>query len=115
MKIYLSGPISGRSEAEARDHFADVAYALMKEHQRRNDESRGKLGALILINPMQINCWRLSWETYMQIFRDLLEDPSVDAICMLKGWENSKGAKTELALAAARGKTVIYEKGAKRA
>ena len=53
----------------------------------------------------------LSWDTYMQIARAIIEDPSVEGIHMLRGWEKSKGARLELGWAIARGMQVTYEAG----
>ena len=94
-KIYISGPISGTNDYMER--FASMETRLQE------------LG-YVVINPAK-ECAHLpdstTWKEYMSECLKMLL--LCDAICMLKGWSNSKGAKIELDVASKCDLTVIYE------
>ena len=96
MWIYLSGPISGRSSAEAKAHFSN-AEDLVR---------RSNLTYCYISNPTNLpEGW--TWNAYMRAgIRELL---ICDAILMLDGWQNSKGALIEKDLAEKLGLKVYYE------
>lgn len=94
--IYLSGPISGRSSAEAKAHFSN-AEDLVR---------RSNLTYCYISNPTNLpEGW--TWNAYMRAgIRELL---ICDAILMLDGWEKSAGAVIEKELAEKLGLKVYYE------
>jgi hypothetical protein len=84
-RIYLSGPISGLPLEEAQQNFAEAQSSL-----------EGALPGVEIVNPMVANphVEGKSWEQYMVEDLELLR--GCDFICMLPGWEFSKGARLEL-------------------
>ncbi len=92
-KIFLSGQISTRKYTEAKNHFERVEIDLTK---------RGKF----VINPAE-NIKRDSWKDYMRdSIRQLV---GCEAVVMLDGWQESKGATIERNLALELGIPVYYE------
>lgn len=87
MKIYISGPITGIKDKN-RDSFEQAATTL------RN------LGHTA-INPFDLDvegfnpedCW------YKYLKRDLAQLLFCEGVCLLRGWEESKGASLEVQLA----------------
>lgn len=96
MRIYLSGPITGTDNY--RENFQEAV-------KRLNNE-----GQYDIINPAEL-CQVMpaattSWEDYLQICVHLLE--MADAIVMLPGWRESRGAQREYGFALASDK-IIWE------
>ena len=96
MKVYISGPISGTDDYMER--FAEAQKDL---------EARG----YEVVNPALINSYlpiSTIWDQYMDVSLALLS--ICDAFYMLPGWEKSRGASLEYAVAKARRKAEItYE------
>lgn len=88
MRIYISGPITGTEDFAER--FEDAA-AIIAERGHK------------YINPAKLAevIPDADWATYMLIDRELLRE--ADAITMLPGWEQSRGARTEWAFAIING------------
>ena len=107
--IYLSGPITGRNLLEVKNHFFDVAVGLRRQAARISDEK------VEVYDPSELADQNLTWDTYMMIARAVIHDPNISAICLMKGWENSKGCFMEAMWAKALGLPIIYEAGAMRA
>lgn len=90
MKIYISGPISGLPFEKVKENFkkaeTDLAlnYCLGDKFEPVNPFNNG----------LPTNA---KWEEHMRADLRLLLD--CDAIYMLEGWEKSKGARIEYALA----------------
>lgn len=81
MKIYISGPITGTTD------YMERFTKIQKELEYRGYE---------VINPALINSnlpKSTTWEEYMRVSLVMLE--MCDAIYLLKGWRNSKGATLE--------------------
>ena len=80
MRIYISGPMTGRSDYEER--FAEAASAI-------------KAAGYTYVNPALVQrvVPDLTYEEYMAIDLELLG--RCDAICLLAGWPKSKGAVLE--------------------
>lgn len=93
MKVYISGPIT--NNPFYKKHFARA-------------ESELKEQGYTPINPGKIGEYEgLSYEDMMVVDFALLG--VCDAIYMLKGWEDSKGANAELTVARVTGKQVMLE------
>lgn len=92
-KVYISGKISGLPRKEAEANF------------KRAEKYLRKLG-FVTYSPLCLPKG-FEWEDYM--FIDLAVLNRCDHIYMLKGWEESKGARIERRYAIENGKHVIYE------
>jgi nucleoside 2-deoxyribosyltransferase len=83
-KVYISGPITGMPRLNKRA-FKAAAKTLSKQGmQSVNPHDNG-------VPPAE------AWEKHMRADIKLLMD--CDAVVMLKGWENSRGARIEFRLA----------------
>lgn len=83
MKIYISGPITGIPD-ENRESFRLAAMIL-----RSNGHEA--------INPHELDHIEgATWLDFMR--RDIVEMMACDAVTTLPGWENSRGALTEIGL-----------------
>ncbi|MBK5254327.1 MAG: DUF4406 domain-containing protein [Peptostreptococcaceae bacterium] len=94
LKTYIAGPISGMEE-EAFRNFAKA------------EEELNSQGYAVL-NPMIDAKFTLSFSYMDWIKHGLFLLDLADAIYMLPGWENSKGARLEHAYAECRGIKIIY-------
>lgn len=95
LKIYISGKITGTTDYIQR--FDSAEKALSKYH--------------IVINPAKVNAQlpkETVWEEYMKMSMCMLE--MCNAIYMLKGWEDSKGARLEYNYAVENNYKIIFEK-----
>lgn len=90
-KIYIAGPISNNPE--------------YKKHFDRVERELNRLDYIVL-NP-SILPKGLTQEEYMRICIPMLN--IADSVYMLKGWEDSVGARIEHALAKQANKTIWYE------
>lgn len=85
MRAYISGPMTDTEDYEAA--FRKAARYLRKK-------------GLDVVNPAELDDLEhgeLSYEEYLA--RDIVEILSCDALVLLDGWEQSRGAKLEYALA----------------
>lgn len=89
-KIYISGAITNNPDYPMQ--FSKKIYELSKDYA--------------VLHPLMIKA-DLSWKEYMRI--DLAMVYVCDCIYMMKGWENSRGAKIEQFYAELLGKEIIYE------
>lgn len=109
MKIYVAGPMSSMQDFNYPEFFT-VANALRElGHEVINPaETNGPTieEALkdVVSNPME-------WEDYMRI--DLRSITQVDALCLLPGWQFSKGARLEVTVAKALGIPIYIFKDGK--
>jgi len=85
MVVYISGKVSGLDFEVAKQSFQDAENKMLE------------LGYEV-INPLKLpNDHDKTWESYMRVCITHLT--LCDAIYMLDGWENSKGANLEYYLA----------------
>ena len=94
-KIYISGKITGTTDYIQR--FERVEKALSKYYT--------------VINPAKVNAQlpkETVWEEYMKMSMCMLE--MCNAIYMLKGWKDSKGARLEYNYAVENNYKIIFEK-----
>lgn len=94
MRIYISGPITGI------DNYKEIF---------REAEERTAASGHDVINPAELNdvLPDLEYEEFMRLDFALLD--LCDAILMLDGWVNSKGATREYYYAKAKGIRVIFD------
>jgi hypothetical protein len=100
MKIYLSGPISGKADFNSKA-FLTASDKIIKEC--------GCLADIEIINPLDIayliniefiergNFNEPAWEDYMK--RDIIELIRASCVYLLDGWRDSRGANIEQYLA----------------
>ena len=94
MKIYISGKITG-----------------ITDYIQRFERAEKALSNYIVINPAKVNAQlpiETTWEEYMQMSMTMLK--MCNAIYMLKGWEDSKGARLEYNYAVENNYKIIFEK-----
>lgn len=92
--IYISGSISGRDNDVAHDHFKSVQNAI-----EQNSDT-------YVYNPTEFKK-RDCWEDYMRDSLAALVDS--DAIIMLDGWQDSRGACLERTVAFELNIPIYYE------
>lgn len=102
MKIYIAGPMSGYEDwnfpafFEAESQLKSLGYDVI--NPAHNDGETVEEALASAGHPDRPNN---SWSYYMR--RDLPHVLSVDAICLLPGWQQSKGASLEVHVAEAIG------------
>jgi len=97
--IYIAGPITGRPWVFASDHFH------ANERRIRSAARESKI-EIAIHNPVDICLPSYGWQTAMR--HCIRELTCCHGIAMLRGWEKSKGAKIELALAQDLHIPVVY-------
>lgn len=83
MKVYISGPITGTTDAKER-----FAQAEERIRQWGNNYE--------VVNPFKVNAnlpESTTWQQYMEMSLCMLS--MCEVIYLLEGWKNSKGAKIE--------------------
>lgn len=97
MKVYISGPMTGRDEAEHKRHFWQAERVLQgMRHVAINPERLGEAYP------------QIDYGTLLRMDLELLA--GCDGIYMLQGWEQSTGAMKEHDKAVDLGLVVMYEK-----
>lgn len=96
MRIYISGPITGRTDYKKR--FAEAEQLL-------------NAAGYVVINPAKVNAQlpEVSQKDYMKTSLAMLD--MSDAIFMLQGWQESKGCAIEFEYAYEHGIHIIFAGG----
>lgn len=115
MKIYVAGPMRGIPEFNFPAFNTAAALLRSQGHlvfnpAERDNERHGKDISIGNITGCEVTAAK---EHGFSLREALADDTKficleADAIALLPGWENSKGAKAELALSEALGHKVIY-------
>lgn len=92
-KIYISGPISGIRDYKAR---FDVAAQIIRS---KGHEAINPCDLIAILNPATT-----TWEQFIVAGLGLLR--ACSAICLIQGWEKSRGSRMELREARNLGMTV---------
>lgn len=103
MKIYISGSITNNENY--KEQFMNAEIALIKTYPKLIWIFNPAFDIDHFVEPEELEKWE--WEDYMKFCIPILMD--CDIIYMLKGWQESKGAKIEYKLAVALGYKVIFE------
>jgi hypothetical protein len=94
IKVYISGKITGTID-----------------YLHRFERAEKVLSNYIVINPAKVNAQlpiETTWKEYMQMSMTMLK--MCNAIYMLKGWEDSEGARLEYNYAVENNYKIIFEK-----
>lgn len=93
MKIYISGAITGISEAVVSQMFAEAESAIITQgHEPVNPLRNG-------VDPLA------PWEDHIAV--DVANLLKCDAAVFLSNWQSSRGSRIELAVAAESGKQLF--------
>jgi hypothetical protein len=113
IKIYLSGPISGKSKEEYMQDFAeeeeylnDRGYSVVNPTKIRAPNTDAS-GRVLIDFDSNIFFQDSLWNYYMR--KGLVELCECQTIYMLEGWQDSKGARLEYHVAKEFGMSVYYE------
>lgn len=109
MKIYVAGPMTGIPQFNYPEFFR-VSNALRKlGHKVINPAETN--GPTVEEALRDVDANPRSWEYYMR--KDVRSVAKVDALCLLPGWQNSKGARLEVTVAKALGIPIYIFKDGK--
>lgn len=101
-KVYLSCPMSGRSQSEIREAFANCRASAMRRLRAMGVDT----GAVEVIDPSAFQGKR-DWYGWMMY--DLRQLRNCDIIVMGLGWSRSRGCRVEKEMAEAAGLTLFFE------
>jgi len=89
MKTYISGPISGKPN-QNRESFLNAEIALLESGHEVENPIHNPYPTFL---PDKLEAWQY------QMRKAMAQLAKCDSILMLDGWEDSKGANTELYIA----------------
>lgn len=94
-KIYISGKITGKSRLDVETDFSRGVLEVVRDGS-------------VPVNPLQNGVPRwMPWHIHMVV--DLIMLLRCDGILMLRGWEDSRGARIENRMAELMEIPIIYE------
>ena len=99
MNLYLSGPLSAKTDKLLKKN---IEVFVRKAHELR------ELGHTVF-SPPENEPPNKSWEWYLARDVDVLYKERFDAIYLMKGWEDSLGARFEKQTAINLKLKIIYE------
>lgn len=105
MKVYIAGPMSGIAEHNFPAFFRAEARLLRDDGWDRDPNNR-----LEIVNPARINAHLphgLDWHVYLR--NDIKQLADCDAIYLLRGWHDSRGATLEFEIARRLGMKIHFE------
>lgn len=116
MNIYLAGPMQGYPEFNFPAFNTKTAELRAQGHEVFNPAERDieRHGGVDISKGNTKGCLEHAVKNHGFNLREALRDDltyictTADAICLLPGWENSKGARAEHATAVALGLKIIY-------
>ena len=112
MRIYIAGPMSGHENWNFSTFFETQQALEGLGHEVINPaQNDGKTLGEAIANAGSPDLPRKSWSDYMRI--DLRSVLTVDAVCVLDGWRNSKGATLEVHVAEELGLPIYILKDGK--
>lgn len=102
MKIYISGKIT--NDPNYKEKFEKAVHKIIEQ----GNEMFKTEEEIQMFNPASITLPdNATWNDYMKYDLKILID--CDAIYMLKGWHESKGANLEFKIAQEMGKIIFFE------
>ena len=111
MKIYISGKISGLSESEYTANFMNTEVYVMNKYKSKIVLSDRKedwfYNHAKVINPLNIKPFLGIKNWYCYMIADIWHLLKCDAIYMMNNYEESRGAKIELAIALLTKKKIL--------
>lgn len=103
MKVYISGKITG--DPNYKKNFKKAVHKIIEKGKEMFETTE----EIQMFNPATISLPdNATWEDYMKYDLKILID--CDAVYMLKGWHESKGANLEFKIAQKMGKKIFFEK-----
>lgn len=106
-RVYIAGPMSGHDDLNfPAFHAAAVEYRKRGAFVVNPAEINGGADELAMVAKMTPEEYQRHWRKCMN--RDICELTTCESIVMLNGWQKSKGACLEHAIAQALGLTVSY-------
>ncbi len=96
MRVYISGPITGKSREEGETTFFRAEMKLRSAGHE-------------VINPAKIEHWKLPWKDYMLIAEIIIRGGNVDQLYVLRGYEKSRGSLIEIGWAKLLGIPIAYQ------
>lgn len=109
-KVYVSGRIGKQAPCqEILERFAKVEKRLRAEGYKVFNPTTSGLGkkAELLAESLSEKNHKVEWYDAILLL-DLSELAKCDAICLIPGWTESPGARTEMMYAGATGKAILF-------
>lgn len=100
MKIYIAGKVTGLPVGEVFAKFGQAEFWLKEQGHE-------------VVNPLRLCSQSWSWQQCMRVCIAALV--GCDAVCLLKDWNESRGAMVEHYIASMMGMRIIVYKPSKRA
>ena len=89
-KVYISGPMTGLPDLNF-PAFEAAEEVILRAGRKPVSPHRAEINVLAEMSPTD------KWQAYMKV--DLLDLLRCDEVCVLDGWEDSKGAQLEVHVA----------------